>query len=222
MCVFVCGCVSQKNTNPLTQIGLNARDLMRSLPTHSHFRAPLLHSLSQNIPSTVAAKLFRVSSSHVRNAKRKSSDEHDLVREKYAHGTKRQKTSPQREAELKEFIAGACPPKSGSKHKTKHQYTDNSSLYSAYRKFSAKPLSFQAFYRKKRKMRVHPAGKYFGQFDCSRCIRYAKLAYKTDAELTGEEATDLRGILIHRRVNFLNASIMSSCDLNSSRCSYWC
>ncbi len=40
--------------DPLAQIGENATQLMASLPTHSHHRAPLLKALSQHLPSSTS------------------------------------------------------------------------------------------------------------------------------------------------------------------------
>lgn len=61
----------EPTVDTLTQIGQNASQLMASLPAHSHHRAPLLHHLSQGIPSTVAASLLHAAPSTIRNAKRK-------------------------------------------------------------------------------------------------------------------------------------------------------
>src|ERR1700712_2344028 len=104
-----------------------------SLPVHSHHRAPLLSALSQHIPSSTAATLLHAASSTIRNAKRKDHSDSDLLQQKYSEGVKRQQLAPEREEQLCDFLAAACPTKSGEKSATLHQYTTDDSLYSAYR-----------------------------------------------------------------------------------------
>ena len=139
---------------------------MASLPIHSHHRAPLLSALSQHIPSSVAAPLLHATPSYIRvvksveGKKRKSLSSSDLVTQTYPTGVKRQRLQPQRVEELCDFVAAACPTKSGERSVTYHQYTTDDSLYSAYRQSTDKPVSFNTFWRIKKWMRVRRAGKY--------------------------------------------------------------
>ena len=195
--------------DPLAQVGQNACQLMASLPVHSHHRAPLLSALSQHIPSTTAATLLHAASSTIRNAKRKDYSDSDLLQQKYAAGVKRQKLSDERVEQLCDFVASACPTKSGEKSVTYHQYTTDDSLYSAYCQSTSNPISFHTFYKIKRWMRVRRAGRYLGQFDCSKCCMFNKLQHKADADLTGEEANEMRKCLRHRETRFFNSSTIS-------------
>jgi len=197
----------QPSIDPLAQIGENATQLMATLPVHSHHRAPLLHTLSQHIPSTTAATLLHAAPSTVRNAKRGDYSGSDLLQQHYPHGVKRQKLSSERRAELTDFLDVACPTKSGERHHTHHQFTTNQLLYDSYRRFTANPISFHSFLLFKRLMRVRQAGRYLGQFDCSRCITLNKLQFKNP--LTAEEESDLRHCQKHQQTSFLNASIIS-------------
>ncbi len=156
----------QENIEPLAQIGENATQLMASLPTHSHHRAPLLQALSQHLPSSVAAPLLHSTPSYIRvvksvaGEKRKSLSSSDLVTQSYPTGIKRQKLKPQRVEQLCDFVAATCPTKSGEKSVTYHQYTTDDSLYSAYRQSTDQPVSFNTFWRIEKWMRVRRAGKY--------------------------------------------------------------
>src|SRR5680860_440919 len=162
----------QKSSDPLAQIGENASQLMASLPTHSHHRAPLLHALSHHVPSSTAAALLHAAPSTVRNAKRKDYRDSDLLQQRYASGVKRQRLAPQRTEQLCDFVAATCPTKSGERSVSYHQYTTDASLYSAYRTSAAAPVSFNTFRRVKQWMRVRRAGRYLGHFDCSKCVTY--------------------------------------------------
>ena len=167
----VCRACRQKpkqdeSTDPLAQIGENATQLMASLPTHSHHRAPLLQALSRNLPSSTAAKLLHTTPSYVRvvnsvaGAKRKTLGSSDLLTQTYPTGVKRQRLEPQRVEQLCDFVAAACPTKSGERSVTYHQYITDDSLYSAYCQSTNQPVSFNTFYRIKKWMRVRRAGKY--------------------------------------------------------------
>jgi len=129
------------------------------------------------------------------------------MQQKYATGVKRQKLSDDRVEQLCDFVAAACPTKSGEKSVTYHQYTTDDSLYSAYRQSTSNPVSFNTFYKIKRWMRVRRAGRYLGQFDCSKCCMFNKLQHKSD--LTGEEAEELRRCMRHRETRFFNSSTIS-------------
>jgi len=188
--------------DPLAQIGQNACQLMNALPVHSHHRAPLLSALSQHIPSSTAATLLHAASSTIRNAKRKDYSDSDLLQQKYPEGVKRQKLAPEREEQLCDFIAAACPTKSGDKCATLHQYTTDDSLYSAYCQSTSTPVSFNTFWKIKKWMRVRRAGRYLGQFDCSKCCMFNKLQHKAEADLTGEEAHEMRKCIRHRETRF--------------------
>ncbi len=255
----------QENIDPLAQIGENATQLMASLPTHSHHRAPLLQALSQHLPSTVAAPLLHSTPSYIRvvksiaGVKRKFFSDSDLVQQKYAVGVKRQRLQPERVEQLCDFVAATCPTKSGERSVTYHQYTTDDSLYSAYCQSASAPVSFNTFYRIKKWMRVRRAGKYLvsvaqhsfivvskknivilvskqiielflfirlvdwqGQFDCSKCITFNKLQHKAEADLTGEEAQEMRRCTQHRTTKNFNASTISRCGLSSNRVSCSC
>ena len=208
--------------DPLAQIGQNACQLMASLPVHSHHRAPLLSALSQHIPSSTAATLLHAASSTIRNAKRKDHSHSDLMQQKYAAGVKRQKLSDAKVEQLCDFVATACPTKSGDKSVTYHQHITDDALYSAYLQSTSTPVSFNTFYKIKRWMRVRRAGRYLGQFDCSKCCMFNKLQHKADAELTGEEAAEMRRCLRHRETRFVNSGTISRCGLSSNLVSCWC
>jgi hypothetical protein len=212
----------QETTDPLAQIGENATQLMAALPVHSHHRAPLLNALSRHLPSTTAASLLHAAPSTIRNAKRKDYSGSDLLQDKYARGVKRQKTAPARLEQLYDFLAAACPTKSGERSVTFHQYTTDASLYAAYCQFTPRPLSFHTFYDKKRWLRVRRAGRYLGHFDCSRCVSYNKLQHKPEAQLSAEEALELRRCAAHRTTVFPNACTTSRCGVSSSRVSCSC
>ena len=211
-----------KVLDPLTQIGQNASQLMAALPVHSYHRAPLISALSQHIPSTTAATLLRAAASTIRNAKRKDHSSSDLMQQSYSHGVKRQKIAAQRISDLCDFIAAACPTKSGERSVTHHQFTTDDSLYSAYRRSTSTPVSFSCFYKIKRWMRVRCAGRYLGQFDCSKCIMSNKMQHKTEAELSGEEAQSMRGCQLHQQTKNCSVSTTSRCGPLSSRVSCWC
>ena len=59
---------------------------MRHLPVHSHHRAPLIHHLSRDLPSTTAAELLHTTASYVRQCKRKSYDDVDLLQDRSVEG----------------------------------------------------------------------------------------------------------------------------------------
>jgi len=122
---------------------------------------------------------------------------------------KRQKLSSERRAELTDFLDVACPTKSGERHHTHHQFTTNQLLYDSYRRFTATLISFHSFLLFKRLMRVRRAGRYLGQFDCSKCVTYNKLQHKLLAEMTAEEEHDLRRCLQHREILFRSTSIIN-------------
>ena len=106
---------------------------MASLPTHSHHRAPLLSTLSQNIPSSQAAPLLHASPSYIRDCKRKEHSSSDLLTQKYSSGVKRTRLSDDTLGRVFSFIIGACPTPSGSKHVTFKQYVKDDDLYEAYK-----------------------------------------------------------------------------------------
>jgi hypothetical protein len=212
----------QEKIDPRLQLVENASQLMASLPTHSHHRAPLLSALSQHLPSSTAATLLHAAPSTIRNAKRKDHSDSDLLQQKYATGVKRQKLAPERVDQLCDFVAAACPTKSGEKSATLHQYTTDDSLYSAYRQSISNPVSFNTFWKIKKWMRVRRAGRYHGQFDCSKCCMFNKLQHKREAELTGKEAHEMRKCIRHRETRFFNSSTISRCGLNSPHVSCSC
>ena len=133
----------------------------------------------------------------------------DLVQQKYPTGVKRQKMDPKRVDELHDFFDVACPTKSGDRSETHHQYITDDVLYDAYRRFTPNPVSFHTFWKVKQWMRVRRAGRYLGQFDCSKCVLFNKLQHKSEAELTPDEAYEMRGCVQHRKSRFFRASTIS-------------
>jgi len=195
--------------DPLAQIGENATQLMAALPPHSHHRMPLLNQLGRNIPSTTAAPLLHAAASTIREAKRKDYSGSDLLHDKYARDVKRQRLDDKRITELCDFVATACPTKSGGRSVTYHQYTTDTLLYDAYRGFTVRPVSFNTFRRVKQWMRVRRAGRYLGQFDCSRCLTYNKLQHMPVGSMTGAQAEEWRKCSLHRQLHFRSASTTS-------------
>ena len=148
---------------------------MRRLPVHSHHRAPLIHHLSRDLPSTTAARLLHTTPSYVRQCKRKSYDDADLLQEKYSHDVKRRKLHEGRVAEVMDFLTTACPTKSGSRHVTYHQYISDDGLYEGYRQTTQQPVSLNTFHKLKGFLRVRKKKKYLGMFDCRMCYRRTQL-----------------------------------------------
>lgn len=172
--------------DPLAQIGHNATQLLASLPEHSHFRAPLLSVLSRGLSSSAAASLLHASASYIRRLRQEDHSGHALLQQRYKSGVRRRKVDPARWQLLGQFLESACPPKSGSRAVTFRQFTTDDSLYHAYRSSVPRPLSFNSFILAKKWLRVRKAGRYLGQFDCSRCILYRKLHFKAVEDLTPE------------------------------------
>lgn len=143
------------------------------------------------------------------SAKRKDHSDSDVLQQKYATGVKRQKIPDERVDQLCDFVTAACPTKSGEKSATLHQYTTDDSLYSAYRQSTPTPVSFNTFYKIKRWMRVRRAGSYLGQFDCSKCCMFNKLQHKPEAELTGEEAHEMRRCQHHLQTKNSNVNTIN-------------
>ena len=148
---------------------------MHQLPVHSHHRAPLIYHLSRDLPSTTAAKLLHTTASYVRQCKRKSYDDADLLQEKYSHHVKRPKLHEGRVTEVMEYLTTACPTKSGSRHVTYYQYIGDDALYEGYRQTTQQPVCFNTFNKLKSFLRVRKKTKYFGMFDCRMCYRRTQL-----------------------------------------------
>ena len=123
----------RENIDPRLQLAENASQLMASLPTHSHHRAPLLNALSRDIPSSAAAPLLHASPSYIRDCKRKDVSGSDLLHSKYAAGVKRRRLSDDTLGQVFSFLVGACPTPSGSRHVTFRQYVRDDDLYEAYK-----------------------------------------------------------------------------------------
>ncbi len=130
----------QENIDPRLQLAENASQLMASLPTHSHHRAPLLNILSGNIPSSAAAALLHSSASYIRDCKRKDPSSSDLLTQKYSSGVKRQRLSDDTLGRVFSFIVSACPTPSGSKSLTFKQFVNDDELYAAYKETSTGQL----------------------------------------------------------------------------------
>jgi hypothetical protein len=177
---------------PLEQVGSNASRLMAALPVHSHHRAPLIHYLSEGLDSTTAATLLHTSASYVRQCRRKDYSNSDLLQDLYARDVSRQKTDPSVLTQLCDFIAASCPTKSGDRCVTYHQYVSDDALYQAYCTTFFPAVSFHTFYNIKQWMRVKHAGKYLGQFDCSKCLRLKQLPTLIAAATDGEHRTQLQ------------------------------
>jgi hypothetical protein len=179
--------VCRKTTAPHTsartteqQVTRNATSLLLSLPPHSHHRAALLHQLSQGLTSHVAAAVFGASASYIRACKRKTYDDADLVKEKYAHGVKRQKLEDGTVNQLFHCLTDNCPTRSGSKQPTLYQYVTDGVLFQTYlqatiSKDDHPPVSFSTFLKLKHWMRVRKVHQYFGHFDCRKCVRSKQL-----------------------------------------------
>ena len=148
---------------------------MLKLPVHSHHRASLVHHLSRDLPSTTAAKILHTTASYVRQCKRKSYDDSDLVQEKYPHGVKRQKLHEGRVVEVIDFLQGACPTKSGSRHVTYNQYISDDGLYQGYCSSTQHPVCLNTFHKLKGFLRVRKKKKYLGMFDCRDCYHRTQL-----------------------------------------------
>ncbi len=125
----------QENIDPRLQLAENASQLMVSLPTHSHHRAPLLSALSQHMPSSAAAPLLHASPSYIRDCKRKDVSNSDLLQQKYPTGVKRRRLSDDTLGRVFSFLVGACPTPSGSRHLNFKQYVKDDDLYAAYQEF---------------------------------------------------------------------------------------
>jgi len=122
----------QEEIDPRLQLAQNASQLMASLPTHSHHRAPLLSALSRDIPSSSAAPLLHASASYIRDCKRKGCSDSDLLQQKYAAGVKRRRLSDDTLGQVFSFLVGACPTPSG-RHLNFKQYVRSDDLYEAYK-----------------------------------------------------------------------------------------
>ena len=92
-------------------------------------------------------------------------------------------------------------------------------LYQAYVTTALAPVSFHTFYNIKGWMRVKHAGKYLGQFDCSKCPRLNQL--QLQSRLSMEEGQELQRCRRHEEIKNFNA-ISTSCadrDSNPTNCS---
>jgi len=92
-------------------------------------------------------------------------------------------------------------------------------LYQAYVTTALAPVSFHTFYNIKGWMRVKHAGKYLGQFDCSKCLRLNQL--QLQSRLSMEEGQELQRCRRHEEIKNFNA-ISTSCadrDSNPTNCS---
>ena len=136
----------------------NVSTMMHQLPVHSHHRAPLIHHLSRDLPSTTAAELLHTTASYVRQCKRKDYSESDLLQDKYSRDVKRQKAHPGVLQELVEYLRVACPVKSGSRSETHRQYVTDDALYQGYITTVEAPMSFHTFMKIKQWMRVRHVG----------------------------------------------------------------
>ena len=116
---------------PQLQLARNASRLMSMLPTHSHHRAPLLHILSDNIPSSAAAGLLHSSASYIRDCKRQDPSISDLLTERYQRGTKRRRLAPDQIDAVFNFLVSACSPVSGTAGPFK-QFIRDEELYQQY------------------------------------------------------------------------------------------
>jgi len=124
---------NQPTPSPQALLLRNVTNLMAELPVHSHHRAPLLQSLSRDIPSAAAAPLLRASASYIRDCKRKDYAHSDLLTQKYAPGTKRQRLSHDTLSAVFDFLIHACPTHSGSKTISFTQFINDDQLYKEYK-----------------------------------------------------------------------------------------
>jgi hypothetical protein len=103
---------------------------MAALPAHSHHRAPLLHALSDELPSSAAAPLLHASPSYIRDCKRKNYDSSDLFTQKYQPGTHRARLSADIYAAVFNFLAEACAPLTS--HGAYKQFVKDDDLFQEY------------------------------------------------------------------------------------------
>src|SRR5680860_99571 len=202
----------------------NVGSLMAALPVHSHHRAPLLHALSQHLPSSTAAPLLHASPSYIRDCKRKDYSQSDLLTQKYQPGTKRQRLSDDTLHAVVDSIVAGCPPHSGSRSLTFTQHIGDDALYQQYK--DGRPpgipaVSLHTFLRLKHWLRVRRAGKYFGQFDCWLCLRLRQLPQlmkqTTDAATLLHQRLELQQCQQHQETDFGSAISIDSHAPVSSR-----
>jgi hypothetical protein len=169
---------SSSTSSILSTIGSNAVSLVQSLPSHSHHKAPLLHFLSKGITSTNASEYFNISSSYIRECKRKNQEQSDLLIQKYSSGVKRQKLSDETINHIMNYLIDNCPTKSGSSRIEYRQYINDYELYDNYlktKKDNMYMVSISTFIRLKKWLRVKKIKSYWGQFDCILCLSLKKL-----------------------------------------------
>ena len=94
--------------------------LVSSLPPTSPHRRPILSTLSSNIPTSLAADLFKVAESTIHSSHRSNYDPMDTeLYSKPKHGVKRKRLSDETKEGTHEFIKSRCPVKSGFTYYTR-------------------------------------------------------------------------------------------------------
>jgi hypothetical protein len=122
----------QANQTNLTIVA-NAIQLILSLPSHSHFRKPLLAYLSNNIDLAQASKIFHVSIPIMRAALNNDYNANDTdLFAKYSHDVTREKIKETEKQLITLYITNSCPVKSGSKYIRYKQYDTDKNLYQEY------------------------------------------------------------------------------------------
>lgn len=174
--------------NAKQQLVVNTVDLISDLPPTSPHRRPILSTLSTNIPTSIAADLFNVSPSAIKNSRHPDYNPHNTeLYSKYKHGVKRKRISYETTTLVQEYIKSRCPVKSGSVRVLYKQYITDGQLYKEYCEdfgdcaqemknklggdIVVDKLSYKTFMQKKGDMRVSKQKTYWGQFDCPICLK---------------------------------------------------
>jgi hypothetical protein len=218
----------QQSLSTLETIGNNAVSLVRSLPNHSHYRAPLLHHLTQGITSTEAATTFNSSASYIRQCKRKEQKDSDLLNQTYSHDVKRQKLNDDSINHVMNYLIESCPTKSGSPRLEYRQYINDNELYHGYlqsKKEGMNIVCLNTFMKYKKWLRVKKVKSYWGQFDCVKCLALQRLKPKS-MKMTHEDQLNnlrlrqpkgtLRDLLYHRVLYFPNSINIKQVELISN------
>ncbi len=158
--------------NEIETVGTNAISLVQSLPSYSHRRAPLIASLTTNLPSSTVHNLFGISASYARQCKRKPTEQ---LMTQYPNKVKRKKISNDERTTIQQLIADYCPTKSGTPSLIYFQYMQNNELYSKYIESTPIPRCYKTFIKVKTQMPIRVVKAYYGQFDCWTCLEYHQL-----------------------------------------------
>src|SRR3954468_16242288 len=113
---------------------------------------------------------------------------------------------------LLEFLVGACPPRSGDRSLTFHQFHTDAFLYDLYARTINPHVSFNTFRKYKTWLRVRKVKTYWGMFDCHRCLRLRIVPAQLRATLDPVEQARLQeeleacqehhALVVHQRVQY--------------------